>query len=414
MQLDNNHKTIINNFMDSKRDGSAINQFSSYLGVESGWLSRLLIEIKEIWVNQGYSVTDILIRERMPVMLAVNKPHILFESEDESLKDKLQNLTSTNISEAVAKLNNSKREGVSSVENFSFSVEGLGIFRGNYSKDFSKSGLILRYLPFDIYPLDFMNYPKFYKDMIINLVEDVSIPTPFGIKKTKDVKRAGMILHVGPTGSGKSTGAASEIGFISENATGTILTYEEPIEQKHEVSLAPVRQFEIGRDILADNPEDLFVEIENHAARNNPSVIQFGELRNKKEIRAGMDMGRKGCMVIATIHARDVKEALTSLLATAKDEEYIVAQTITAIVAHRLITTRKGKIVPLYEIFIPTNQDREKLRKNELSSVMTSFHGKDNQHRQGITFTDTIAKLAKQGLLEADEAEELSLSLKGE
>ena len=62
------------------------------------------------------------------------------------------------------------------------------------------------------------------------------------------LRKRGLVLVTGATGSGKSTTLASMINYRNENATGHILTIEDPLEFLHAHKLSVVDQREVGID----------------------------------------------------------------------------------------------------------------------------------------------------------------------
>jgi len=396
-------------FVDSDRE-TADAIFNDYLGIDNAWFGALLYEIKEEWIAKGSPITDILIRENAPVMLALIKAHVPFESvRSKTAGRNILLLSRSKIVDMVKKfvpIDETFTSGTS--YDFSFYVMGLGIFRGNYSVDTTGVGVSLRYLSFDIPTFSSVGYPPFYKKEIEKLVEYVSVKTPTKIVKSGVVRQGGLIIHVGPTGSGKTTSMAAEVGYLADETSGAIITYENPIEYRLSATRAPVRQFEIGKDIKADAENTLLDNMMRHLLRNNPSVVLIGEGRDSKDIRAMMDTALKGHLVLGTIHASDVKEALTTMLSVAKGEEYIVATSIRAIVAHRLFTSKTGEIIPLFEILIPTPQDRKNILEGRIEQVANALSGKDSKHVSGISFEKHIEELVKYGSISPTEGNELS------
>ena len=59
----------------------------------------------------------------------------------------------------------------------------------------------------------------------------------------------GIVLSVGPTGSGKSTTLAAMIDRINETKPVHILTIEDPVEYLHNHKRAMVNQREVGTDV---------------------------------------------------------------------------------------------------------------------------------------------------------------------
>ena len=407
-------KKLKTDFVDVDEVQTAEKEFNRYIGPDSVWFTELLYDIKRSWIDTGSKITDILIREKTPVMLASIKAHVQYRFSNPSNGRVFLEVDRNHISDIVrrfAEFDENKQTGVS--VDFSFYVMGLGIFRGNYSIDAGGAGLSLRYLSFNIPTFDEIGYPTFYKREIERLVEKVTVKTPYGIVPSAVVRGGGLIVHVGPTGSGKTTAMAAEIGYLAEETTGAIITYENPIEYRYVVTRAPVRQFEIGKDIKKDEENTLLDNLKRHLLRNNPSIVLIGEGRDNKDIRMMMDTSLKGHLVFGTIHASDIMEALATLVSVVKGEEYICATALRAIVAHRLFTNRQGKIIPIFEILIPTEQDRLNIAEVKLDLVSNALQGKDSKHRSGVTFLSYIDDLVKYGKIEMEEARELTRSIKG-
>lgn len=403
-------KKIITTFNDEEHS-RAEEKFTRYMGVDCTWFVDLLYAIKKEWIDNDFKVSDIIIRENHPVFISFNKASIPFAQLVEGKKqhivveqDKLKNVVK------LLNLNTDKNPNTDIID-FSFSVMGLGIYRGNYSKDSSGAGLILRYLPFDTLPLEAIGYPSFYIKEIKSLIGETPVATPFGTDVSSIVSKSGLIVHVGPTGSGKTTAMSSEVGFLAEAATGLITTYENPIEIKHILTKAMVRQYEIGVDITEDEGTTIANKILLHAMRNNPSVIVYGESRTKEDIRIAVEVSMRGHLTLTTMHASNVKEALSTISGAMKGEEYIVANAIRAIVAHKLITTKKGTTLPILEIFIPNEQDRVNIAEGDINAVVRSFEGEDIKHDTAITYKKYIAELVSKGKLDMNEAMELERTL---
>jgi len=229
-----------------------------------------------------------------------------------------------------------------------------------------------------------------------------------GIKETvlerKVVRTGGLILHVGPTGSGKTTTIASEIGYLAKETTGTIITYENPIEYRYVGFPAPIRQYEIGYH-LKDDP----AVIVKHLLRVNPSVVLYGEARTLQEMRVVLDVANRGHLVFSTIHANNVKEALGVLLSACGDETHLLANGLIMIVAHRLVLNRQGEIVPLFEVFSPDKVDRTALMEGELRKIYTRFYQEEAKSEESVrwTFKKYLEALTTAGIIDPEIKREL-------
>ena len=382
--------------------------FREHIREDNKWFPTFLYSLKSEWINKGYNISDILIRENKPIMVAPIKNYIPFMSSQHKMNF---TPTKTQIQTVVRKFVEADKLSQGDMFEFSFVVEGLGVFRVSYSSDEQGVGMSIRYLTFNLPVMSNMKYPEFYKKFIEGLVIKSSVKIPFKddkkIIETAGVKSGGLILHVGATGSGKSTSISSEVGYIADNITGTIVTYENPIEYRYTAVKAPVRQFEIGKDITEDEDHTVFENIKRHILRNNPSVVVYGEARTNQEIREVMDAAARGHLVFATIHASSVMEALTTLMGIVQDEPRLLENILHAIVAHKLVSNKNGDFIPLYEILLPDSVIKNMIGKQELKQIATLFIKGDSGKDIGITFTKALNEAIKADLLTPTEAERI-------
>ena len=113
----------------------------------------------------------------------------------------------------------------------------------------------------------------------------------------------GLVLFVGPTGSGKSTTQAALIDWINANKPCHILTIEDPVEYLHNHQVAMVNQREVGTDVRS------FAEGLRGALREDPDVILLGEMRDEESISITLTLAETGHLVFATLHTNDAAQA---------------------------------------------------------------------------------------------------------
>ena len=396
-------KKVLTEFK-ANSDSESREMFFVHLGDGCAWFGEALYAIKEEWINNGYQVTDILIRENRPIYVASIKAYVPFASK------KIPKMpTREDIIMVVDKFTEKKKSFDGATIDFSFYVMGLGIFRVNYSADASSVGLSIRYLTFQIPTFDSINYPSFYAKTIKNVISANPVQTPGGTINVSSVNSGGLILHVGATGSGKTTSIAAEIGYIAESTTGVVITYENPIEYRYIATKAPVRQYEIDKDIKGDDERTVFENIKRHLLRNNPSVVLIGEARDNSEIKAMLDFAARGHLVFGTIHSSNVKEALTTLMAVSKNEPYLLANSLQAIVAHKLIMSTDGSIVPLFEILIPDITIKTNLAKGDMSAINRSFYTEKTLNT-GKTFSQSLEECVQNKKITPAEARDIKVS----
>lgn len=138
----------------------------------------------------------------------------------------------------------------------------------------------------------------------------------------------GMILATGPTGSGKTTTlyASLRAAYSSEKK---ILTIEDPIEYQ----LHGVNQIQVHPQIGLTFATGL-----RHILRQDPDLIMVGEIRDSETAEIAVHSALTGHLVFSTLHTNDAPSAVTRLLEM-EIEAYLVASSVEAVVAQRLVRT---------------------------------------------------------------------------
>jgi type II secretory ATPase GspE/PulE/Tfp pilus assembly ATPase PilB-like protein len=114
----------------------------------------------------------------------------------------------------------------------------------------------------------------------------------------------GLILVVGPTGSGKTTSLHSALGYINKPSI-KIWTAEDPVE----ISQQGMRQVEAKPKIGLD-----FARIMRAFLRADPDVIMIGEMRDHETASIGVEASLTGHLVFSTLHTNSAPETVTRLL----------------------------------------------------------------------------------------------------
>ncbi len=114
----------------------------------------------------------------------------------------------------------------------------------------------------------------------------------------------GLVLVVGPTGSGKTTTLHSALGYINKPGI-KIWTAEDPVEIT-QLGLRQVQcQFKIGLD---------FARVMRAFLRADPDVIMIGEMRDEETASIGIEASLTGHLVFSTLHTNSAAETVTRLL----------------------------------------------------------------------------------------------------
>jgi len=157
----------------------------------------------------------------------------------------------------------------------------------------------------------------------------------------------GMILAVGPTGSGKSTSLFSMIStFNAEDYN--ISTLEDPIEYK----IANVTQSQVSPDIGFDFSDGLRTLV-----RQDPDIIMVGEIRDKKTAALAIESALTGHLVFSTLHTNSAVGTIQRLL-NMEIDRFLITAAIKLIISQRLARKlcnqcRKSVQIPpkYYELF---------------------------------------------------------------
>ena len=136
----------------------------------------------------------------------------------------------------------------------------------------------------------------------------------------------GMILAVGPTGSGKSTSLFSMISTFNADEFN-ISMLEDPIEYK----IPNVTQTQINPDIGFDFSDGLRTLV-----RQDPDIIMVGEIRDQKTASLAIEASLTGHLVFSTLHTNSASGTIQRLLNMGIDR-FLITAAIKLIISQRLI-----------------------------------------------------------------------------
>ncbi len=142
----------------------------------------------------------------------------------------------------------------------------------------------------------------------------------------------GLILCVGPTGSGKTTTLHSALGDINKPDT-KIWTAEDPVE----ITQPGLRQVQVSAKIGLT-----FASAMRAFLRADPDVIMVGEMRDHETASTAVEASLTGHLVLSTLHTNTAPETITRLLDMGLDP-FSFGDSLVAIVAQRLARTLCSK-----------------------------------------------------------------------
>ncbi len=167
----------------------------------------------------------------------------------------------------------------------------------------------------------------------------------------------GMIIVTGPTGSGKTSTLYASINQL-DHKTKNIVTVEDPVEYEFETNIAQVQVTEkMG-----------FPRVMRAFLRQDPDIMLVGEMRDPESLSIGIQAGLTGHLVLTTLHTNNAVETIGRMV-DMHAEPYLIAGTVVAILAQRLVRLNCGKC-------------REPYRPDDDEMKMLGFTSEDLEKHQ--------------------------------
>lgn len=136
----------------------------------------------------------------------------------------------------------------------------------------------------------------------------------------------GVILIVGPTGSGKSSTMYTMVKDLNSEEVN-LITLEDPVEY----NINGVNQVQINEKVGLT-----FANTLRAVLRQDPDIIGVGEIRDQETADIALRAAMTGHLVLSTIHTNDAKSSIDRLLGIGV-EPYLIAGSLKGIVSQRLV-----------------------------------------------------------------------------
>ena len=282
--------------------------------------------------------------------------------------------------------------------NLSISYPNLGRFRVNILRQRGYFGMVFRHIKIYIKTIDELGLPQIFKELSM-------------------VKR-GLVLIAGRTGSGKSTTLAALVDYRNSNATGHVVTVEDPIEFVHSHKMSIISQREIGIDTHG------YASALKHTLRQAPDVILIGEIRDVETMEAAIDYAETGHLCLSTIHANNANQAIERIMNFFLSERHRqiylqLSLNLKSIISQRLIPNVDGTRVAAVEILLDTPRVKDLIHKGQVDLLKETMAQGTVEGMQ--TFDQSLFDLYRQGIIDfetavgyADSANDLRLRIKME
>lgn len=166
------------------------------------------------------------------------------------------------------------------------------------------------------------------------------------------VKPSGLVLVVGPTGSGKTTTLYSVLNSLNSEDR-KIITVEDPVEYQFPGIV------QIPVDTNARGNDGSFAAKLRAILRLDPDIVMVGEIRDNETAKTALQASLTGHLVLSTFHASSAAAALTRMEDVVGQNPLFVSA-IRLVMAQRLVRRLDDAIKQEYE---PTEQELAKIHE---------------------------------------------------
>ena len=256
-------------------------------------------------------------------------------------------------------------------------------FRANVFHTINGPAAVFREIPAVIKTLDELETPEIIRDLCSS--------------------RKGLILMVGPTGSGKSTTSAAFLDFINSKYAHHIITIEDPVEFVHKNKKSLINQREVGVNTKS------FSNALRSALREDPDVIMVGELRDIETIELALTAAETGHLVIGTLHTNSASQTINRIIDVFPPQDKPLVRTmlstsIKAVISQRLIKKDGGGRIAAYEVMVSNVSIRNMIREDKIPQINSVI---ELGRKQGmLLMKDSINDLLSKNIITKEVAEE--------
>lgn len=166
------------------------------------------------------------------------------------------------------------------------------------------------------------------QDVKILTIEDLGFEPRFAAEYRRLLDQpAGLVLVVGPTGSGKTTTLYAGLQLLARDVTRKVITVEDPIEYAiDQIQQSTVRP-EIGFS---------FADAMRSFVRQDPDVILVGEIRDHETALEAIRASQTGHLVLSTLHCNDSTDAVQRLIDLQMHPNSIASELL-SVISQRLV-----------------------------------------------------------------------------
>ena len=265
--------------------------------------------------------------------------------------------------------------------NLAMSIPGFGRFRVNIFLQRNEVAMVCRNIVAEIPDWQDLRLPPILPEVVM--------------------RKRGLVLFVGATGSGKSTSLAALIDYRNSNSYGHIVTIEDPVEYVHNHKKSIINQREVGVDTR--NWHNAL----RNTLREAPDVILIGEIRDRETMEHAIAFAETGHLCISTLHANSANQALDRIINFFPEERrhqllMDLSLNLQAFVSQRLIPTVDGKRCAAIEVLLGTPLVGDLIQRGQIDGIKEVMKKSEDSGMK--TFDTALFELFMEGLISEEEA----------
>ncbi len=255
-------------------------------------------------------------------------------------------------------------------------------YRVNMHKALGRLGAVLRHIRTDVPNLSELGVPDW-------------------LLKKWGARSHGLILITGPTGMGKSTTMAALLQWMNETSGRHIITIEDPVEYIFSNGTCLFTQREVGRDTAS------YANGLRGAIRQAPDVIMVGEVRDLDTTLTTLQASETGHLVLASVHADSVVDAMERLSHLFPPEQFemaqhLLSQQLVGAICQKLVPKLDGGLMLLVEYLENGGAMRNWIAKKDVEQIRTYMaKGSDPN---AVAFIRHIVRAYEEGLISEEQA----------
>jgi twitching motility protein PilU len=280
--------------------------------------------------------------------------------------------------------------------NLGLFMPGIGRFRVNIFRQRNEVSIVSRFIVSEIPQWHELGLPEILTELIM--------------------QKRGLVLFVGATGSGKSTSLAAMVDYRNRQASGHIVTIEDPLEFVHEHKKSIITQREVGVDT-----RNWHNALKN-TLRQAPDVVLIGEIRDRETMEHALAFAETGHLCISTLHANNANQALDRIINFFPEEKrqqllMDLSFNMQAFVSQRLISNSQGGRSAAVEVMLGSPIVKELILRGDIHGLKEIME--KSKDRGMKTFDMALLDLCQSGVISerdalcnADSENNLRLKLK--